>query len=133
MDEDITLSIVKEQLIHFKVKKVTNDKCKDPLAWWGAEKSLLFIESWELWDQRLKQKESSTLQVFTRIYAVLGWARRMLRCSLASTRIGPKMLGLGFFLSMPKFMEVEETLMDKNEKVIASLGLLEVDEGQNKV
>jgi hypothetical protein len=30
-------------------------------------------------------------------------------------------------------MEVEETLMDKNEKVIASLGLLEVDEGQNKV
>jgi hypothetical protein len=30
-------------------------------------------------------------------------------------------------------MEIEETLMDDNEEVIASLGLLEVDEGQNKV
>jgi hypothetical protein len=30
-------------------------------------------------------------------------------------------------------MEMEETLMDENEKVITSLGLLEVDEGQNKV
>jgi hypothetical protein len=30
-------------------------------------------------------------------------------------------------------MEMEETLMDKNEEVITSLGLLEVDEGQNKV
>jgi hypothetical protein len=40
------------------------------------------------------------------------------------------MLGLRGSLSMQKFMEVEETLMDKNEKVIASLGLLEVNEGQ---
>jgi hypothetical protein len=30
-------------------------------------------------------------------------------------------------------MEREETLMNKNEEVITSLGLLEVDEGQNKV
>jgi hypothetical protein len=36
-------------------------------------------------------------------------------------------------LSMLKFMEREETLMNKNEEVITSLGLLEVDEGQNKV
>jgi hypothetical protein len=34
---------------------------------------------------------------------------------------------------MQKFMKMEETLMDENEEVIASLGLLEVDEGQNKV
>jgi hypothetical protein len=34
---------------------------------------------------------------------------------------------------MQKFMEMKETLMDDNEEVIASLGLLEVDEGQNKV
>jgi hypothetical protein len=34
---------------------------------------------------------------------------------------------------MQKFMEMEETLMDNNEEVIASLGLFEVDEGQNKV
>ncbi len=36
-------------------------------------------------------------------------------------------------LSMQKFMEIEETLMGEIEEVIASLGLLEVDEGQNKV
>jgi hypothetical protein len=36
-------------------------------------------------------------------------------------------------LSMQKFMEMEEILMDDNEGIIASLGLLEVDEGQNKV
>jgi hypothetical protein len=30
---------------------------------------------------------------------------------------------------MDKFMEMEETLMDENEKVIASFGLLDIDEG----
>ncbi len=33
----MALSIVKEQLTHFKVKKVTDDECKDPLAWWRAQ------------------------------------------------------------------------------------------------
>jgi hypothetical protein len=31
--------------------------------------------------------------------------------------------------SMDKFMEIEETLMDESEEVIASLGLLDTDEG----
>jgi len=31
--------------------------------------------------------------------------------------------------SMDKFMEMEETLMDENEKFITSLGLLDIDEG----
>jgi hypothetical protein len=31
----MALSIVKEQLTHFKV---TNDECKDPLTWWKAQK-----------------------------------------------------------------------------------------------
>jgi len=35
-DEDMFLSIVKEQLTHLKVK-VTDDECKDPLAWWRAQ------------------------------------------------------------------------------------------------
>jgi hypothetical protein len=30
---------------------------------------------------------------------------------------------------MDKFMEMEKTLMDENEEVIASLGLLDIDEG----
>jgi hypothetical protein len=45
----------------------------------------------------------------------------------------PKDARVGGSLSMKKFMEMEETLMYENEEVIASLGLLEVDEGQNKV
>jgi hypothetical protein len=39
---------------------------------------LLLIKSWELWDRRLKQKKFSALQVFARIYIVLGWAQRIL-------------------------------------------------------
>jgi len=34
---------------------------------------LLLIKSWELWDCRLKWRESLALQVFARIYIVLGW------------------------------------------------------------
>jgi len=36
-DEDMTLSIIKKQLTHFRVKKVTNDECKDLLTWWRAQ------------------------------------------------------------------------------------------------
>jgi hypothetical protein len=35
---------------------------------------------------------------------------------------------VGGSLSMEKFMEMEEILMDENKDVIASLGLLELDE-----
>jgi len=31
-DEDMALLVVKEQLTHFKIKKVTKEECKDPLA-----------------------------------------------------------------------------------------------------
>jgi len=57
--------------------------------------SLLLVKSCKLWDHILKWKESSTLHVFTLIYIVVGWAQRILKCPLASTRIGPKMLSLG--------------------------------------
>jgi len=56
---------------------------------------LLLIKPLELWDHRLKRREFSTLYVCARIYVVPGWAWRILRCSLTSTRIGPRMLGLG--------------------------------------
>ncbi len=36
MDEDMALLVMKEQLTHFKIKKVTKEECKDPLAWWKA-------------------------------------------------------------------------------------------------
>jgi hypothetical protein len=36
-NEDMLLLVVKEQLTHFKVKKVIDDECKDPLAWWRTQ------------------------------------------------------------------------------------------------
>ncbi len=36
-NENMALSIVKKQLTHFKVKKVIDDECKDPLAWWRTQ------------------------------------------------------------------------------------------------
>jgi hypothetical protein len=32
-NEEMTLSMGKEQLNHFRMKKIT-EECKDPLAWW---------------------------------------------------------------------------------------------------
>jgi hypothetical protein len=36
IDEDMTLLVVMEQLTHFKMKKIIEEECKDPLAWWRA-------------------------------------------------------------------------------------------------
>jgi hypothetical protein len=33
-NEEVTLSILKEQLNHFRIKIVTDEECKDPIAWW---------------------------------------------------------------------------------------------------
>jgi hypothetical protein len=32
--EKMALLIVKKQLNHFQVKKMMEEKCKNPLAWW---------------------------------------------------------------------------------------------------
>jgi hypothetical protein len=33
-NEDMTLLVVKEQLTHFRIEKIIEEKCKDPLTWW---------------------------------------------------------------------------------------------------
>jgi hypothetical protein len=33
-NEEMALSMVKEQLNHFKIKKVIDEESKDPLTWW---------------------------------------------------------------------------------------------------
>jgi hypothetical protein len=40
---------------------------------------------------------------------------------------------VGVFSSLDKFMDMGKTLMDKNDNVIASLGLLKLNESNNKV
>ncbi len=50
-DEDMALSVVKEQLTHFRIKKVTKEECKDPLAWWKAhEVQFSYVEfvAWQI-------------------------------------------------------------------------------------
>jgi hypothetical protein len=34
----MALSVVKGQLTHLKIKKVNDEECKDPLAWWKTHK-----------------------------------------------------------------------------------------------
>jgi hypothetical protein len=34
----MALSMVKEQLTHFRTKKVNEEECKDPLPWWRTHK-----------------------------------------------------------------------------------------------
>jgi hypothetical protein len=34
----VASSVVKEQLNHLKIKKVIEEQCKDPLAWWRTHK-----------------------------------------------------------------------------------------------
>jgi hypothetical protein len=36
INEDMAFSIVKEQLTHFRIHKVIETECKDPLAWCKA-------------------------------------------------------------------------------------------------
>jgi hypothetical protein len=37
-NEEMDLSIVKKQINHFLVKKLIEEECKNPLAWWKLHK-----------------------------------------------------------------------------------------------
>jgi hypothetical protein len=39
IDEEMVLLIVKEQLNHHKIRKVIDDECTNPLAWWKGHES----------------------------------------------------------------------------------------------
>jgi hypothetical protein len=41
-DDDMALLVVKEQLIHFRTKKVNEEECKNPLALWKTQ-SIFFL------------------------------------------------------------------------------------------
>jgi hypothetical protein len=45
----------------------------------------------------------------------------------------PNDVHVGGFLSGDKFMDKRKTLMEKNEDVIASLGLMKLNESNNRV
>jgi hypothetical protein len=37
-DDDMAVSMVKERLIHFRIKKLNEEECKDPLVRWRTHK-----------------------------------------------------------------------------------------------
>jgi hypothetical protein len=37
-DDDMVLLVVKEQLTHFKTKKINEEEFEDPFAWWRTHK-----------------------------------------------------------------------------------------------
>jgi len=45
----------------------------------------------------------------------------------------PNDIHVGGVLFLDKFMDMRKTLMDKNEDVIASLGLMKLNESNNRV
>jgi hypothetical protein len=139
MDEDMALSIVKEQLTHFNVKKVIDDECKDPLAWWRAQEGHFSYVGFLV--RQILGIVGSQIEV-ERVFSIASICTNLHHSRLGTESIEmlisiykniPKDVRVGGSLSMHKFMEMEEILMDENEEVIASLGLLEVEEGQNKV
>ncbi len=137
-DEDMFLSIVKEQLTHLKVK-VTDDECKDLLAWWRAQERHLSYVGFVVcqilgivWLQIEAERLVNIAGICTNLHhSRLGMENLEMIISIYKNL--HEDAKVGGFLSMQKFMEMEEALMDNNEEVIASLCLLEVDEGQNKV
>jgi hypothetical protein len=139
MDEDMALSVVKKQLTHFRVKKVTNDECKDLLAWWRIKEghfSYVKFVVHQILGIVGSHIEAKKIFNIVGIYTNLHHSRlgtENLEMFISINKNWPKYVRVGGSLSTQKFMEMEETVMDKNEKVIASLALLEVDEGQNKV
>jgi len=138
-DEDMVLSIIKEQLTHFKVKKVTDEECKDPLAWWWAEEG--HFSYVEFVARQILGIVGSQIEA-NRVFNIVGICMNLCCSRLGTENLEmfisiyknwPEDARVGGFLSMQKFMEIKETLMGENEEVIASLGLLEADERQNKV
>jgi hypothetical protein len=43
IDEKMVLSMVKEQLNHYKIRKVNDGKCKNSLASWKVHESQFFM------------------------------------------------------------------------------------------
>jgi hypothetical protein len=115
IDEDIALLVVKEQLTHFRVKKVTNDECKSPLAWWRTqERHLSYAEFVACQILKIVGSHFEAERVFniTCIYMNLCRSRlgmENLEMLINIYKNWPKDARVGGSLSMKKFMEIEET------------------------
>jgi hypothetical protein len=114
----MALSIVKEQLTHFKVKKVIDDECKDLLTWWRAQDGhfsyvefvarqiLGIVGSWI----EAEKLFSIVIICMNLCYSKLGTEN--LEMFINIYKNWPANARFGGSLSMQKFIEMEETLME---------------------
>jgi len=49
IDEEMVLSMVKEQLNHYRIKKVSDEECKNLLAWWKVHESYFSYVGFVAW------------------------------------------------------------------------------------
>ncbi len=111
----MALLVVKEQLTHFRVKKVTNDECKNPLAWWRTQEGhLLYVKFVACQILEIVGSHFEVERVFniTCIYMNLCCSRlgsENLEMLINIYKNWPKDARVGVSLSMKKFMEMEET------------------------
>jgi len=77
-NEDMTLLVVKEQLTHFRIKKIIEEKCKDPLTRWRTHEvhysyvGFVAPQILGIVGSQIEAKEFLVLQAFVQTYNALG-------------------------------------------------------------
>ncbi len=131
----MALLVVKEQLTHFRIKKVNEEECKDPLAWWRTHevhfsyvgfiaRQIMGIVGFQIEAKRVFSIASICTNLW---HFYLGMDNFQMLINIYKNWPNDANVG-GSPQSMEKFMEMEKTLMDENEDVIASFKLLDMDE-----
>jgi hypothetical protein len=120
IDEDMALLVVMEQLTHLKMKKIIEEECKDPLAWWRAHEVHYSYVGFVV--QQILGIVGFQIDV-KRVFNIASICTNVQRFRLGIDNLEmlvnicknwPNDACVGGFPSMEKFMEMEEILMDLN-------------------
>jgi hypothetical protein len=115
-------------LNHFRFKKVTKEKAKNPLEWWRVhevefsyvgshiEVERVFIVAGICTNLQHSRLGINNIEMLINIYK--NWSNDVRVEGLAS---------------MKQFMDMEEAFMEENESLIDQLGLLNIEENGNRL
>lgn len=74
-NEKMVSSMVKQQLNHYRIRKVSDEECKSLLAWWKAHESQFsYVAFVGLLGHNLRLKGYSTLSIYAQACDSLDWA-----------------------------------------------------------
>jgi len=139
INEEMTSSLVKNLLNHFKFKKVIDEEAKNSLKWWKVhEVQFLYVE---FVAQEILGIVDSQIEA-KRIFNVVG-----IYTNLQRSRLGIKNLEMFISIyknwpndacveglaSMEQFMDMKEAFMEQNEGFIDQVGLLDIRENFNRL